>query len=43
MKIFICYRSIDKDEGDETISALLSDSENTVAILKQTEYNTPRF
>lgn len=38
MKIFICYRSIDKVEGDESISALLKDSENTVAILKQTEH-----
>lgn len=38
MKIFICYRSIDKVEGDQTISALLNDSENAVAILKQTEH-----
>lgn len=38
MKIFICYRSTDKDEGDDIISALLKDSENTVAILKQTEH-----
>ncbi|NTU74046.1 TIR domain-containing protein [Candidatus Roizmanbacteria bacterium] len=38
MKIFICYRSIDKLEGDETIIALLKDSENSVAILKQTEH-----
>lgn len=37
MKIFICNRSIDKNEGDKTISALLTDSENSVAILKQTE------
>lgn len=38
MKIFICNRSIDKNEGDKTISALLTDSENSVAILKQTEH-----
>ena len=38
MKILICYRSIDKNEGDKTISALLTDSENSVAILKQTEH-----
>ena len=38
MKIFICYRSIDQVEGDEAISALLKDSENAVAILKQTEH-----
>lgn len=38
MKIFICYRSIDKVEGDQTITALLNDSENAVAILKQTEH-----
>lgn len=38
MKIFICYRSIDKVKGDETIEALLKDSENSVAILKQTEH-----
>jgi hypothetical protein len=38
MKIFICYRSIDKVEGDKTITALLNDSENSVAILRQTEH-----
>lgn len=38
MKIFICYRSLDKVEGDETITALLNDSENAVAVLKQTEH-----
>jgi len=38
MKIFICYRSIDKIKGDETISALLTNSENSIAILKQTEH-----
>ena len=37
MKIFICYRSIDKVEGDITISSLLNESENSVAVLKQTE------
>lgn len=38
MKIFICYRSIDKVEGDEIIITLLKDSENAAAILKQTEH-----
>lgn len=38
MKIFVCYRSIDKVEGDETVSALLKESENSVAILRQTEH-----
>lgn len=38
MKIFICYRSIDKIQGDKTIADLLSDSENSVAVLKQTEH-----
>lgn len=38
MKIFICYRSIDKIKGDKTIAALLTDSENSVAVLKQTEH-----
>jgi hypothetical protein len=38
MKIFICYRSIDKVNGDEVISELLHNSENSVAILKQTEH-----
>jgi hypothetical protein len=38
MKIFICYRSIDKIQGDKTIADLLTDSENSVAVLKQTEH-----
>lgn len=38
MKIFICYRSLDKIEGDKTIEALLTNSENSVAILKQAEH-----
>ena len=38
MKVFICYRSIDKVNGDEVISELLQNSENSVAILKQTEH-----
>ncbi len=38
MKIFICYRSIDKIEGDKTIATLLKNSENSVAVLKQTEH-----
>lgn len=38
MKIFICYRSIDKTQGDKTIADLLTDSENSVAVLKQTEH-----
>lgn len=39
MKLFTCYRSIDKDIGNELISDLLENSENTVAILKQIEHN----
>jgi len=38
MKIFVCYRSIDKDYGNEMISDLLKNSENSVAVLKQTEH-----
>lgn len=38
MKIFICYRSIDKIQGDKTITDLLTNSENSVAVLKQTEH-----
>jgi len=38
MKIFICYRSIDIIEGVKTIAALLTDSENSVAVLQQTEH-----
>ena len=38
MKIFFCYRSVDKIEGDKIIENLLSDSENSVAILTQTEH-----
>jgi hypothetical protein len=38
MKVFICYRSVDKIEGDKIIEDLLADSENSVAILKQTEH-----
>lgn len=38
MKIFICYRSIDKVKGDQTITNLLNDSENSIAILKQTKH-----
>ena len=38
MKIFICHRSIDRENSDETISELLKVSENSVAILKQTEH-----
>lgn len=38
MKIFICYRSIDKIQGEKTIADLLTDSENSVAVLKQTEH-----
>jgi hypothetical protein len=38
MKIFICYRSIDKIEGDKTVEDLLTNSENSVAALKQTEH-----
>ncbi|AKP52011.1 RipA family octameric membrane protein [Cyclobacterium amurskyense] len=38
MKIFICCRSIDKIKCDEIISDLLNDSENSVAILKQTDH-----
>jgi hypothetical protein len=38
MKLFVCYRSLDKVEGDKTIAALLNDSENAVAVLKQTEH-----
>lgn len=38
MKIFICFRSIDKVNGDEIIEELLHNSENSVAILKQTEH-----
>jgi hypothetical protein len=39
MKIFICHRSIDRENSDKTISELLKVSENSVAILKQTEQN----
>lgn len=38
MKIFICHRSIDRENSDETISELLKVSGNSVAILKQTEH-----
>lgn len=38
MKIFVCYRSSDKEHGDKMISDLLKNSENSVAILKQTEH-----
>jgi len=38
MKIFICYRSIDIIEGVKTIADLLTDSENSVAVLQQNEH-----
>lgn len=38
MKIFFCFRSIDKINGNEIIAELLHNSENSVAILKQTEH-----
>lgn len=38
MKIFICFRSIDKVKSDETILSLLNVSENFVAVLTQTEH-----
>jgi len=38
MKIFICYRSIDIIEGVKAIAALMTDSENSVAVLQQTEH-----
>jgi hypothetical protein len=39
MKIFICYRSIDKVIGDELISGLLESSKNSVAILTQIDHS----
>ncbi|MFW5700115.1 MAG: RipA family octameric membrane protein [Cyclobacteriaceae bacterium] len=38
MKIFICHRSIDRENSEETISELLMVSENSIAILQQTEH-----
>ncbi len=39
MKIFICYRSIDKTEGDKIIQELLSDSENCIAVMTETQHS----
>jgi hypothetical protein len=39
MKIFICYRSIDKTEGDKVIQDLLTDSENGIAVLTETQHS----
>lgn len=39
MKIFICYRSIDKSEGEQLIRDLLNDSDNTIAVLTETEHS----
>lgn len=39
MKIFICYRGADKTEGEQLIQNLLNESDNTIAILTETEHS----
>jgi hypothetical protein len=39
MKIFICYRSIDQTEGNKLITHLLRESENSIAVLTETEHS----
>ena len=39
MKVFVCYRSLDQIEGDKLIQNLLSESENSVAVLTETEHS----
>ena len=39
MKIFICNRSIDSENANKTIENLLDASENSVAILRETEHS----
>lgn len=39
MKIFICYRSIDQTEGNKLITDLLKESENSIAVLSETEHS----
>lgn len=39
MKVFVCYRSIDQTEGNKIVQNLLSESENSVAVLTETEHS----
>mgnify|MGYP000583383352 FL=1 len=39
MKIFICYRSKDQTEGNKLITDLLKESENSIAVLTETEHS----
>ena len=39
MKVFVCYRSLDQIEGDRLIQNLLSESNNSVAVLSETEHS----
>lgn len=39
MKVFVCYRSIDQAEGKRLIEDLLSESENSIAVLTETEHS----
>jgi len=39
MKVFVCYRSLDQIEGDRLIQNLLSESDNRVAVLTETEHS----
>ena len=39
MKVFVCYRSIDQTEGNKIIQNLISESENSVAVLTETEHS----
>ncbi len=39
MKVFICYRNIDQTEGIKLIKNLLSESENSIAVLTETEHS----
>jgi hypothetical protein len=39
MKLFICYRSVDKDEGKMLIGDLLTESENSIAVLTEIDHS----
>lgn len=39
MKLFICHRSSDKFESDKTIKSLFELTENSIAVLRETEHN----
>lgn len=39
MKVFVCYRSLDQIDGDRLIQNLLSESDNSVAVLTETEHS----